>query len=114
MTRCALYLLFAPLVVTIATPAVAATLGELLTWCGPPDQGGRPQLCEGYLEAGLELLASPDPMSNGGTPACVPATEDRGRIIGLIQDYARQHPSSRSLSYPGGLGLALKERYPCR
>jgi hypothetical protein len=98
----------------LATPAAAATFGELLAWCAPADKGGDPTLCDGYLGAGLELLASPDPMSNGGTPACVPAGEDRGRIVGLMRDYARHHPESRGMSGPDGLGLALKGRFPCR
>ena len=108
-------LLFAPLATAmLATPAAAAGFGELQGWCAPADKGGDPKMCREYLEAELELLASPDPMSNGGTPACVPAGEDRGRIVGLMRDYARHHPESRGLSGPDGLGLALKGRFPCR
>ena len=107
-------LLLAGLLAASATPATAATFGELLAWCAPADQGGDPTLCDGYLGAGLELLASPDPMTNGGTPACVPAGEDRGRIVGLMRDYARHHPESRGMSGADGLGLALKGRFPCR
>jgi hypothetical protein len=107
-------LLLATLAAMAAMPAAAATFDELLAWCGPPDRGGRHFLCDGYLNAGLELLASPDPMINGGTPACVPVSEDRGRIIALLQDYARRHHASRSLSGADGLGMALKDHFPCR
>jgi Rap1a immunity proteins len=108
-------LLLAPLAAaTLATPAAATTFDELLTWCAPAGKGSDPTLCKGYLESELELLASPDPVSNGGTPACVPADYDRGRIVGLMREYARHHPESRGLSSPDGLGLALKGRFPCR
>jgi Rap1a immunity proteins len=98
----------------LATPAAAATFGELLAWCAPADKGGDPKMCREYLEAELELLASPDPMSNGGTPACVPAGYDRARIVTLLEDYAHHHPESRRLSSTDGVGLALKGRFPCR
>ena len=65
------------LALLLPRPGSAATLGELEAWCAPPDKSGRPSLCEGYLEANLELLASPDPTSNGGVRACVPPEEDR-------------------------------------
>lgn len=113
--RSSIVLLLGPVAAAmLARPRAAATFGELLAWCAPDDKGGDPTLCDGYLGAGLELLASPDPMSNGGTPACVPAGEDRGRIVGLMRDYARHHPESRGMSGPDGLGLALKGRFPCR
>ena len=57
---------------------MAATLGEIEAWCAPVDQGGKPYLRR-HPEANLELLASPDPMSNGGVRACVPAGKDRAR-----------------------------------
>jgi hypothetical protein len=114
MMRGAPYLLLASLVVTIATPAVAATFGELDAWCAPPDQGGRPELCQGYLTAGLELLASPDKSLNEGVHVCVPKGEDRAKVVSLLRAYARSHPAAHSLDGVDGLGLVLKERYPCR
>src|SRR5690348_9979220 len=36
-----------------ATPARAASFGELAAWCAPADAGGRPLLCAAYLDAGL-------------------------------------------------------------
>ena len=95
-------------------PAMAATLGELEAWCAPPDKGGRPSLCQGYLNANLELLASPDPASNGGARACVPAQEDRARIVGLMRDYAHRHPEARGQDSVTGLGKALEGHFPCR
>jgi hypothetical protein len=114
MMRGAPCLLVAALVVTIATPAAAASFGELLTWCGPPDQGGRPELCHSYLDSGLELLASPDKSLNDGLRACVPKGEDRAEVVSLLWAYARAHPAAHSLDFVDGLGLVLKERYPCR
>ena len=108
------FLLLATFAMMAATPAAAVTFGELLAWCAPADKGGRPALCEGYLESELGLLASPDPMLHGDNPACVPAGEDRRQIIGLMRDYARHHPESRDLDGVDGLGLALKGRFPCR
>jgi hypothetical protein len=113
MMRGAPYRLLAALVVTIATPAAAASFGELDAWCAPPDQGGKPTLCQGYLASGLELLASPDKSLNDGLRACVPE-EDRGKVVSLLRAYARSHPAARSLDGVDGLGLVLKERYPCR
>ena len=112
--RRAPYLLLAPLVVTIATPALATSFGELLTWCGPPDRGGRPSLCDSYLDAGLELLASPDKSINDGLRACVPEDEDRAGIVSLLRAYARSHPDTHTHDFVDGLGLALKDRFPCR
>jgi hypothetical protein len=108
------FLLFAGLAMAAAPPAVATTFGEHVAWCAPVDKGGNPVLCEGYLDSELHLLSSPDPMINGGYRACVPASEDRGRIIKLMQDYARQNPASKTMSGLDGLGLALKDHFPCR
>lgn len=106
--------LLAALVSVSTTPATAATLDEILAMCAPADKGGRAKLCDAYLDAGLELLASPDPMLNGGTRVCVPAGEDRGQILDLLRDYARDHPESLPLSGRDGLGLALKGRFSCK
>ena len=112
--RSSLLLLVLLAAAMLATPAAAATFGELLAWCAPANHGGDPRLCGGYLESELELLASPDPVNNGGTPACVPAGYDRARIVGLLEDYAHHHPEARRLASTDGLGLALKGRFPCR
>lgn len=116
MMRGALYLVIAPLVVTIATPAAATSFGELLTWCEPPDQGGRPQLCSSYLDTGLELLASPEKFVHfkDSVRVCVPDGEDRARVVSLLRAYARSRPDAHSVDFVDGLGLALKDRYPCR
>ena len=71
-------------------------------------------MCRAYLDAELKLLASPDGMLNGGTRACVPAGEDRARVVGLLEDYAHHHPEARRLASTDGLGLALEGRFPCR
>jgi hypothetical protein len=96
-----------------ATPAFSATFAELVAWCAPEDAGGRPGLCSGYLETYLPALASSDASLNDGVRACVPETTDRTEIMTLIQTYAREHPESKSDSGVGGLGHALKDRYPC-
>ena len=65
--------LVAILALSLPTPALAVTFGEIAAWCAPADQGGHPNLCSGYVDTELELLASPDPTMNGGTRVCVPA-----------------------------------------
>jgi hypothetical protein len=104
----------AALALLLPKPGSAATLGELEAWCAPPDKSGRSGLCEGYLEANLELLASPDPTINGGVRACVPPEEDRARIVGLMRDYVHRHPEIRSQDSVMGLGMALEGHFPCR
>ena len=102
------------LALLLPRPGSAATLGELEAWCAPPDKSGRSNLCKGYLELNLELLASPDPSSNGGARACVPPEEDRARIVGLMRDYVHRHPEARSQDSVMGLGKALEGHFPCR
>lgn len=99
--------------VILAHPASAATLGELDAWCAPEQSGGRPSLCSGYLGTILEGLASKDPTMNGGTRACVPAEEDRSRVIQIMHDYAQKNPVALKQSAVVALGPALKAHYPC-
>ena len=87
--------LVAILALSLPTPASAVTFGEIAAWCAPADQGGHPNLCSGYVDTELELLASPDPTMNGGTRVCVPADTDRTKLVALIRDYARSHPNAR-------------------
>ena len=108
------HLVVAGLVLLPAVPAAAAMFGELERWCAPPDAGGQPRLCGGYLETYLQGLASTDPILNGGVRVCVPETEDRGKLVRLLRAYANENPSSRGLPGVDGLGQALKGRYPCR
>jgi hypothetical protein len=98
---------------SFAAPASAATFGDLVQWCAPEDAGGRPGLCAGYLETYLAGLASTNVALNDGVRACVPESEDRARILELIEDFARSHPESLADSGVGGLGRALKDLYPC-
>jgi Rap1a immunity proteins len=108
------HLIVAGFLLLPAVPAAAATFGELESWCAPPDAGGRPRLCSGYLETEIQGLASTDPSMNSGVRACVPETEDRGKLVQLLRAYARENPSSRDLPGIVGLGQALKDHYPCR
>jgi len=108
------HLVAVALICLSVAPVAAASFGEIAAWCTPPDAGGRPALCSGYLETYLQALASPDPSLNNGARACVPETEDRSELMLLIQAYARASPSSESLSGIAGVGEALKDRYPCR
>jgi len=103
----------AGLTVLATDPAAAATFGELEAWCAPPEEGGRPALCSGYLETYLQGLASTKPSLNGGNRVCVPESEDRGELIRALRVYASKNPSSRKLPGVVGLGRAL-EGYPCR
>jgi hypothetical protein len=103
----------AALAMLIAMPVSAATFGELDAWCAPGDKGGKPTLCEGYLQSEITLLASPDKSLNGGIRVCVPENEDRAQIISLLRIYALHHPPSRDLDSVTGLGLALQGRFPC-
>jgi hypothetical protein len=106
--------LVAILALSLPTPAWAVTFGEIAAWCAPADQGGHPNLCSGYVDTELELLASPDPTMNGGTRVCVPAGTDRTKLVTLIRDYARSHPNARDLDAVVGLGQALSGHFPCR
>ena len=85
---------------------------RLEAWCAPADQGGHPNLCSGYLDTELELLASPDPTLNGGTRICVPADADRAKLVALIRDYARSHPSARDQDAVVGVGQSLTGEIP--
>jgi hypothetical protein len=107
-------LLVVTLTLFVAAPVAAATFGELEGWCAPDANAEGAALCTEYLRSELDLLASPDATINGGTRACVPAGEDRGRIIDLLRSYARAHPASRKLSSTTGLGLALNGHFPCK
>jgi hypothetical protein len=106
--------LCAILALSLPVSVAAATFGELEAWCAPVDQGGKPNLCSGYLDTVVELLASPDATINGGTRVCVPAGVDRGKLVTLIRDYARRHPDARDLDTVAGLGQALNGQFPCR
>ena len=97
----------------IAAPASAATFGELAQWCAAESDGGRPDLCAGYLETYLDGLASPDASLNDGVRTCVPESEDRAQVVALLLTYARSHPEAAGRSGVAGLGQALKDRYPC-
>lgn len=108
------YLIIAGLLLLPVMPAAAATFGEVASWCAPPDAGGRPTLCSGYLETEIQALASTDPSMNGGVRVCVPETEDRSKLRQLMRAYALDNPSSRDLRGVVGLGQALKDLYPCR
>jgi len=108
------HLIAAGLVLLPALPAAAATFGELEAWCAPPDAGGRPRLCLGYVETFIQGLASTDPSLNDGLRACVPEGEDRAEVVRLLRAHARDDPSSRDRPGIVGLGQALQDRYPCR
>lgn len=106
-------ILVAVLALALPTPALAVTFGEIAAWCAPADQGGHPNLCSGYLDTELELLASPDPTMNGGTRVCVPVDADRTKLVTLIRDYAHSHPSARDQDATLGVGRSLTSEYPC-
>lgn len=97
----------------LAVPASAATFGELVQWCAPESEDGRPGLCAGYLETYIAGLASPDASLNDGVRACVPESEDRAKVVALLQSFARSHPEAAGEPGVAGLGQALKDRYPC-
>ncbi len=112
MRSCAI-LLAVCLGLAAPVPALAASFADLTAWCAAESAGGRPGLCAGYLETYLQALAGPDPSLNDGVRACVPEDADRTQIHALIQSYAQQHPEAAGASGVRGLGLALKDRYPC-
>lgn len=105
--------IIAGLLLLPTAPANAATFGELEAWCAPPEAGGRPRLCSGYLETMIQGLASTDPSLNDGVRACVPEGEDRAEVVRLLHAYARDNPASRDRPAIVGLGQAVKGRYPC-
>lgn len=99
--------------VTTVSSARAASFSEIVSWCAPESQGGRPNLCFAYLETYLEALTSTDPDRNDGVRACVPASADRTELAKLILAYAKEHPTEENQSGIGGVGMALKGSYPC-
>jgi hypothetical protein len=98
---------------SLAGPASAASFGELVQWCAPENDGGRPGLCAGYLKTYLAGLASPEASLNNGVRACVPESEDRAQAVALLQAFARSHLEAADEPGVAGLGQALKDRYPC-
>ena len=62
-------------------------------------QGRQANLCSGYLNTEIELLASPDTTINGGTRVCVPANVEPEKLMVLIRDYAHRDPAH-------GIGIA--------
>jgi hypothetical protein len=111
--RPAALLLVAIALAATASSARAASFSELVSWCAPQDQGGRPTLCFAYLETYLEALGSTDPDLNDGVRACVPASADRTALVKQVLAYAKDHPAEPNLSGIGGVGMALKGSYPC-
>lgn len=111
--RAAAPLLVAVALAATASSAKAASFSDIVSWCVPESQGGRPTLCYAYLETYLEALASTDPDLNDGVRACVPASADRTELVKLILTYAKDHPAEPNLSGIGGVGMVLKGNYPC-
>ena len=61
----------------------------------------------------MKGLASTDPVMNGGDRSCVPEDPDRQEIVRLVRAYAAKAGAPDTISALGGVGAAIKGRYPC-
>lgn len=111
--RFEILLLAVGLSLTACSRANAETFGELVAWCAPADRGGKPNLCSGYLDSELELLASTDRTVNSYPRVCAGAKADRAQVIELLRAYARANPGARDGESMDGLSAALGDHFPC-
>ena len=93
--------------------AQAATLAELVAWCGNTAER-RERLCDTYLQTIIDGLATTDPIMNGGNRMCIPPEADRATIIGQVSAYAARTKASNDISALDGVGAALMGQFPCR
>ena len=50
---------------------------------------------------------------NGGNRSCVPEDADRQEIVRRVRAYAAKAGAPDTISALGGVGAAIKGRYPC-
>jgi hypothetical protein len=99
--------------IVVSGVAQAATLAELVGWCGNSAER-RERLCDTYLQTIIDGLATTDPIMNGGNRMCIPPEADRAEIIRQVSAYAARTKASNDMAALDGVGAALKGRFPCR
>jgi hypothetical protein len=91
----------------------ATTFGEIMDWCSNRGDDGDQRLCVAYVGAGLELLRSPDPVSNGGHRVCAPNSDLNTIIIPMLTTWMKQNPQARDQEALPTAAAVLAGRYPC-
>ena len=92
--------------------ASAASFGEVMDWCSNRGNEGDQRLCVAYVSAAIELMRSPDPVSNGGHQVCVPDEDLSTIVIPMLTTWMKQNPQARNDSL-STVGAVLASRYPC-
>ncbi len=93
--------------------ASAASLGQVMDWCSNRGNEGDQRLCVAYVSAAIELMRSPDPVSNGGHQVCVPDEDLSTIVIPMLTTWMKQNPQARNQDPLSTVGTVLAGRYPC-
>jgi len=101
------------LLVLLSSSASAASFGEIMGWCSNLGDEGDKRLCIAYVSAGVELMRSPDPVSNGGHHVCVPDTDLETIVIPMLTTWMEQNPGAGKQDGLATAGAILASRYPC-
>lgn len=101
------------LLVLLSSSASAASFGEIMGWRSNRGDEGDQRLCIAYVSAGVELMRSPDPVSNGGHHVCVPDTDLETIVIPLLTRWVKQNPQAADQDALPTVGAVLAIRYPC-
>jgi hypothetical protein len=101
------------LAVLLSSTASATSFGEIMGWCSNRGDEGDQRLCIAYVSAALELMRSPDPVSNGGHHVCVPDTDVGTIVIPLLTTWMKQNPQAADQAALPTAGAVLASRYPC-
>ena len=92
--------------------ASAASFGEVMDWCSNRGNEGDQRLCVAYVSAAIELMRSPDPVTNGGHQLCVPDEDLSTIVIPTLTTWMKQNPQARNDPL-STVGAVLASRYPC-
>ncbi len=101
------------LLMLLNSSANAISFGEVIDWCSNRDSEGDQRLCIAYVSAALQLMRSPDPVSNGGHHVCVPDTDLGTIVIPLLTTWMKQNPQAANQDALPTAGAVLASRYPC-
>ncbi len=95
------------LAVLLSSTASATSFGEIMGWCSNRGDEGDQRLCIAYVSAALELMRSPDPVSNGGHHVCVPDTDRDSSTYDVDEAKSTGSGSSRLADSWRGTGQSL-------
>ncbi|SRR5260221_12621338 len=100
------------LLMLVNSSASAASFGEVMDWCSNCGSERDQKLCVAYVSAAIELVRSPDPVSNGSHQVCVP-DKDLNTIVIPITTWVKQNLQARDQKVLSTAGAVLAGRYPC-